>query len=151
MSIFKSLFKKKEEGPISSKQKELVQSTFAQVAPIAETAADIFYNKLFELDPALKPLFKGDIKDQGKKLMTMLAAAVKGLDDLGSLVPVVQDLGKRHVGYGVTDEHYDTVAAALLYTLETGLGDNWNDEVKDAWVAVYTVLATTMKDAAKAA
>lgn len=152
MSILKSIFGKKEPAaPITAKQKELVQSTFAQVAPIAETAADIFYNKLFELDPAVRALFKGDIKDQGRKLMTMLAAAVKGLDDLGALVPVVQDLGKRHVAYGVTDAHYDTVAAALLYTLETGLGDNWNDEVKDAWVAVYTVLASTMKDAAKAA
>ncbi|MFY0650856.1 MAG: hemin receptor [Cyclobacteriaceae bacterium] len=153
MSFLKSLFGKKEEetGPFTAKQKELVQSTFAQVVPIKEQAAEIFYNKLFELDPSLKPLFKGDIKEQGAKLMTMLAAAVKGLDDLGSLVPVVQDLGKRHVGYGVTDEHYDTVAGALLYTLETGLGDLWDDEVKDAWVAIYTILATTMKDAAKEA
>ncbi len=148
MSILKSIFGKKEEGPITSKQKELVQSTFAMVAPIAEQAAEIFYAKLFELDPKLKPLFSGDMKAQGQKLMTMLAAAVKGLDDLGALVPVVQDLGKRHVGYGVKDEHYDTVAAALLSTLETGLGDAWNDEVKDAWVAVYTVLAGTMKTAA---
>ncbi|WP_245906983.1 globin family protein [Reichenbachiella versicolor] len=152
MSLLSSLFGKKkekvEEGPITAKQKELVQSTFALVAPIAPQAAEIFYNKLFELDPELKPLFKGDIKEQGNKLMTMLAAAVKGLDDLGALVPVVQDLGKRHVGYGVTDSMYDTVAAALLATLEGGLGDAWNDEVKDAWVAVYTVLATTMKDAA---
>lgn len=150
MSIFKSLFSKKEveEGPITRRQKELVQSTFAMVAPIAEQAADIFYTKLFELDPSLKPLFKGDIKVQGTKLMTMLAAAVKGLDDLGALVPVVQDLGRRHVGYGVKDEHYDTVAAALLSTLETGLGDAWTEEVKDAWVVVYTVLATTMKAAA---
>ena len=151
MSFFKSIFKKKEEeNPITSKQKELVQSTFALVVPIADQAADIFYTKLFQLDPALKPLFKGDIKEQGKKLMTMLAAAVKGLDDLNGLVPVVQDLGKRHVGYGVTDSHYDTVAAALLYTLESGLGDAWNNDVKEAWVAVYTVLATTMKDAVKA-
>ena len=152
MSLLSSLFGKKKaapaEGPITAKQKELVQSTFAMVAPIAPQAAEIFYNKLFELDPALKPLFKGDITEQGTKLMTMLAAAVKGLDDLGALVPVVQDLGKRHVGYGVTDQMYDTVAAALLGTLETGLGEAWNDEVKDAWVAVYTVLATTMKDAA---
>jgi len=152
MSFLTSIFrKKKEEGPITTKQKELVQSTFGMVAPIADKAADIFYTKLFELDPALKPLFKGDIAEQGNKLMTMLAAAVKGLDDLGALVPVVQDLGKRHVGYGVEDAHYDTVGAALLFTLETGLGEAWNDEVKDAWVVVYTVLATTMKDAAATA
>ncbi len=148
MGILSSLFKKKEEGPITAKEKELVQSTFAMVAPIAPKAAEIFYGKLFELDPELKPLFKGDMVEQGNKLMTMLAAAVKGLDDLGALVPVVQDLGKRHVGYGVKDEHYDTVAAALLGTLEVGLGDAWNDEVKAAWVSVYTVLATTMKSAA---
>ena len=148
MGILSSIFKKKEEGPVTAKEKELVQSTFAMVAPIADKAAEIFYNKLFELDPALKPLFKGDITEQGKKLMTMLAAAVKGLDNLEALVPVVQDLGKRHVGYGVKDEHYDTVAAALLSTLEAGLGDAWNEEVKKAWISVYTVLATTMKDAA---
>lgn len=147
MSIF-NLFKKKLDSPISAKQKQLVQETFSQVAPIAITAADIFYNKLFELDPSLKPLFTGDITKQGEKLMTMLAAAVKGLDDLPGLIPVVQSLGKRHVGYGVQDEHYDTVAAALLFTLEQGLGEAWNDDVKDAWVAVYTVLANVMKETA---
>ncbi|MCV9386315.1 globin family protein [Reichenbachiella ulvae] len=148
MNFLKSIFGKKEEGPVSAKDKQLVQETFAMVAPIADKAAEIFYAKLFELDPDLKPLFKGDISEQGKKLMAMLAAAVKGLDDLGALVPVVQDLGKRHVGYGVKDEHYDTVAAALLSTLEAGLGDAWNDDVKTAWTNVYVVLATTMKDAA---
>lgn len=150
MSIFKNLFKKKPqpESPITAKQKELVQSTFSQVAPIAETAAGIFYTKLFELDPSVKPLFKSNIEEQGKKLMTMLAAAVKGLDDLAALVPVVQDLGSRHVDYGVKDEHYDTVGAALLFTLEKGLADSWNDEVKEAWTAVYTVLANVMKEAA---
>lgn len=130
-------------------QKDLVQGTFEKVAPIAETAAEIFYNKLFELDPALKPLFKGDIKEQGKKLMTMLAAAVNGLNNLEGLIPVVQNLGKRHVGYGVQDEHYDTVAASLLFTLEQGLGDAWNEEVKEAWTTVYLILADIMKEASK--
>lgn len=149
MSFLTSIFgKKKEEGPITAGQKELVQTTFGMVAPIADKAAEIFYDKLFALDPELKPLFKGDMSEQGNKLMTMLAAAVKGLDDLEALVPVVQDLGRRHTGYGVKDAHYDTVGAALLGTLEAGLGDAWNDEVKEAWTAVYTVLATTMKDAA---
>ena len=129
-------------------QVSLVQGTFAKVAPISETAAEIFYTKLFELDPSLKPLFKTDIKDQGKKLMSMIGAAVGGLSNLAALVPVVQDLGKRHVDYGVTPEHYDTVASALLYTLEKGLGDSWTPEVQDAWVEVYTVLASTMKQAA---
>lgn len=129
-------------------QVKLVQDTFVKVVPISDKAAEIFYAKLFELDPSLQPLFKGDIKEQGRKLMAMIGAAVGGLTNLEKLVPVVQDLGKRHVDYGVTPEHYDTVAAALLYTLGVGLGDDWTPEVKEAWVEVYTVLATTMKDAA---
>ncbi len=133
---------------MTPRQKELVQSSWAQVVPIADTAASLFYGRLFELDPSLKPLFTSDIKEQGRKLMTMITVAVKGLDDLNALVPAVQALGKRHTGYGVKDEHYATVATALLWTLEKGLGDAWNDEVKEAWVAVYTILADTMKKAA---
>jgi len=127
---------------------KLVQDSFAKVAPIADQAAEIFYNKLFELDPSLKSLFSGDMAQQGKKLMNMIATAVNGLTDLGSIVPAVQDLGRRHTGYGVTDQMYDTVGSALLYTLETGLGDAFTTQVKGAWTEVYTVLATTMKDAA---
>ena len=126
-------------------QKMLVQTSFAQVAPIAETAAGLFYAKLFELDPSLRPMFKGDIKEQGRKLMHMLAVAVSGLDNLGILVPVIKSLGKRHVGYGVRDEHYETVAVALLSTLELGLGEAFTDEVREAWVTVYWLLADTMK------
>lgn len=133
---------------MTNTQKTLVQTTFAKVAPISETAADLFYGKLFEIDPSLRPLFKGDLKEQGRKLMAMLALAVNGLDRLSELVPAVQQLGVRHVRYGVTDAHYDTVATALLWTLEQGLGPDFTPEVKDAWVAVYTVLATTMKEAA---
>lgn len=133
---------------MTPRQKELVQTSWAKVVPIAETAASLFYGRLFEIDPSLRPLFTSDIKEQGKKLMQMITIAVKGLDDLNALVPAVQALGKRHTGYGVKDEHYATVAAALLWTLEKGLGTDWNDEVRDAWVAVYTVLADTMKQAA---
>ena len=127
---------------------DAVQSTFAMVEPIADKAAALFYGKLFELDPELKPLFKGDMTEQGEKLMKMIGIAVRGLTNLDSIVPAVQNLGARHVGYGVKDEHYDTVAAALLWTLETGLGDAWTEEVKGAWVEVYTLLATVMKEAA---
>ena len=134
---------------MTSRQKDLVQQTFAMVAPIADAAAAIFYARLFELDPSIKPLFKIDIEEQGRKLMQVLAVAVRGLDDLPTLVPVVQALGARHAGYGVKDEHYGTVASALLYALEKGLGDKFTPEVKDAWVEVYTILANTMKDAAK--
>lgn len=126
----------------------LVQSTFAMVASISETAAEIFYGKLFEKDPSLKSLFKGDMKEQGKKLMTMIGVAVGSLKKPEVLIPVVQDLGKRHKDYGVTDEMYDVVGESLIETLATGLGDSFTAEAKDAWVEVYTVLATTMKEAA---
>ena len=135
---------------MTEKQIALVQESFAKVAPISETAAEIFYNKLFELDPALKPLFNTDIKVQGKKLMSMIGMAVKGLSNLEALIPAVEDLGKRHLQYGVTADHYGTVAKALLFTLEAGLGDAWNAEVKEAWVETYSVLANTMKGAAYA-
>jgi len=136
---------------MTPRQKELVQTSWAKVVPIADTAASLFYGRLFELDPSLRPMFSTDIKEQGKKLMTMITVAVKGLDNLATLVPAVQALGKRHGGYGVKDEHYATVAAALLWTLEKGLGDAWNPELRDAWIAVYTILADTMKQAAASA
>jgi hemoglobin-like flavoprotein len=126
----------------------LVQRSWRQVLPIADTAAELFYTRLFTLDPSLKSLFKGDMKAQGRKLMTMIGTAVNGLSKLDSLVPAVQDLGRRHVNYGVKDQHYDTVASALLWTLEQGLGDAFTKDVKAAWTAVYGVLAGTMKDAA---
>ncbi len=126
----------------------LVQNSFKSVVPIKETAADLFYGRLFELDPDVRALFKGDMKEQGRKLMTMIATAVNGLTNLESIVPAVQELGIRHVGYGVKPEDYNTVAAALLWTLEQGLGDAWNDDLKAAWTAAYTVLADTMKEAA---
>ena len=127
---------------------DAVQSTFAKVEPIAPQAAELFYGRLFELDPSLKPMFKGNMEEQGAKLMRMIGIAVRGLNDLGSIVPAVQNLGVRHIEYGVKDEHYDTVGAALLWTLEQGLGDDFTPDVKQAWTDVYTVLATTMKDAA---
>ncbi len=133
---------------MTPKQKVLVQRSFLKVAPIAEQAADLFYARLFKLDPALQPLFKGDMKEQGRKLMRMIATAVNGLDRLEELVPAVQDLGRRHVVYGVRPTHYDTVGAALLWTLEQGLGPDFAPEVRDAWAAVYGILAGTMKDAA---
>lgn len=129
---------------------DAVQSSFAKVEPIADTAAELFYGKLFELDPALKPLFKGDMKEQGAKLMRMIGIAVRGLTDLEAIVPAVKNLGARHVDYGVKDKDYDTVGAALLWTLGQGLGDDFTPEVEAAWTEVYTLLATTMKEAAAA-
>jgi hemoglobin-like flavoprotein len=136
---------------MNEKQVALVQQSWKQVLPIRDTAAKLFYDKLFELDPALKPLFRGDMFEQGRKLMTMIGTAVVGLSRPEELIPAVQALGVRHIGYGVQDAHYETVAAALLDTLAKGLGDAFTPEVKEAWVAVYTVLAKTMKDAASSA
>lgn len=130
----------------------LVQESFEKVKPIATTAAEIFYTKLFELDPNLKPLFPtekdGAMKEQGNKLMTMLAAAVAGLSNLEALMPVLQNLGKRHVEYKVEPSHYDTVGAALLGTLEAGLGDDFTTEVKEAWTSVYGTMSSVMIEAA---
>ena len=136
---------------MNASQVALVQQSWKQVLPIREQAAALFYSKLFERDPALRPLFRGDMVEQGKKLMMMIGTAVAGLSRLEELVPAVRDLGARHAGYGVQDAHYDTVAAALLDTLAIGLGDAFTDEVRAAWVTVYTVLADTMKDAARTA
>ncbi|HZI31321.1 MAG TPA: globin family protein [Candidatus Binatia bacterium] len=133
---------------MTPRQVELVQTTWEKCMPIADQAAALFYGKLFELDPELKPLFKTDIKEQGKKLMVMITAAVRGLSDLGKLVPVVEDLGRRHVGYGVKDDHYATVGTALLWTLEQGLGDAFTAEVKEAWATTYGILSSTMQKAA---
>lgn len=128
----------------------LVQSTWTQVAAIAPQAAALFYSNLFEADPALKPLFKGDMTQQGQKLMQMIGAAVGKLNELDSLVPVLQNLAKRHVGYGVQASHYDTVGAALLKTLQQGLGDAFTPAVKSAWAEVYGLMASVMLDASKA-
>jgi hemoglobin-like flavoprotein len=133
---------------MSPEQKTLVQESFVKVAPIADQAAALFYGRLFEMDPAIRPMFKTDLMEQGKKLMQVLATAVNGLDDLDALVPVVQELGRRHVAYGVRDTHYDSVGGALLWTLEQGLGDGFTPEVKEAWTRVYGIIATTMKTAA---
>ena len=136
---------------MTPKQISLVQESWAKVKPIAPQAAEIFYSTLFELDPSLKPLFKNNMTEQGNKLMTMLDTAVKLLDSPEKLIPAVKKLGARHVDYGVTSAHYNTVGAALLKTLETGLGDAFTLTVKKAWTAVYGVLAATMIEAADAA
>lgn len=133
---------------VSTHQIRLVQHSFARVEPIAEQAAQIFYAKLFEYEPAVRPLFKRGIKEQGRMLMTTLKLAVKGLDDVDALVPVLQNLARKHVAYGVRPEHYTPVGNALLYTLKQGLGDDWTPELRQAWVDTYRLMAQTMKAAA---
>ena len=133
---------------LTADQIVLVQSSFQQVAPISEIAAQLFYNRLFEIAPEVRPMFKGDMKEQGRKLMLMLSVAVNALNRLDTIVPALQDLGRRHVKYGVTKENYAIVGEALLWTLEQGLGDGFTPEVKDAWAATYGLVATTATDAA---
>jgi methyl-accepting chemotaxis protein len=128
---------------------ELVQQSWKKVAAIAPQAAALFYQNLFTADPSLRPLFKGNMEEQGHKLMQMLDAAVSKLDDLDTLVPVLQELAKRHVGYGVQEEHYATVGSALLKTLEQGLGEEFTPPVREAWGAVYATISDVMIEAAK--
>jgi hemoglobin-like flavoprotein len=129
-------------------QVTLVQSSFERVEPITEIAAELFYARLFELDPSLRPLFHGDMKSQGQKLMTTLKLVVRGLERPETILPAVRSLGQRHVAYGVKDEHYATVGAALLWTLGQGLGDAFTPEVENAWTTAYTLLAGVMQEAA---
>ena len=129
----------------------LVQNSFQKVIPIADTAMEIFYQKLFEINPDVISLFpknEAQMGGQRNKLRDMLVAAVNGLSNLEALVPILQNLGKRHVAYGVKDAHYDDVGAALLGTLEAGLGEDFTEEVKQAWTEVYGVMASTMINAA---
>lgn len=129
----------------------LVQESFKKVLPIADTAVEIFYDKLFILDPSLKELFPKDEQLMGlqrNKLRDMLAGAVNGLSNLEALVPILQGLGRRHVDYKVEKSHYDTVGQALLQALEVGLGNDFTPEVKSAWAEVYGVMANVMTEAA---
>lgn len=128
---------------ISRQHKTLVRQTFAIVAQDAEGFAELFYNQLFSIDPSLRSLFTGDMREQGKKLTMMLSVAVASLDRLNALVPQIENLGQRHVRYGVKLAHYAIVGQALLMTLEAVLGERYTPEVHEAWLTIYTVLADT--------
>jgi len=125
-------------------QIKLVQQSFAKVAPISEQAAVIFYDRLFEIAPSVKSMFPADLTEQRKKLMATLAVVVNGLGNLESVLPAASALAKRHVSYGAKAEHYPVVGAALLWTLEKGLGDAWTPEVAGAWSAAYGTLSGFM-------
>lgn len=133
---------------MNPRQIGLIMTSWDKVFPIADKAAELFYGKLFELDPEVKKLFKTDQVEQGEKLMTMIDAVVKSLDNIDVVLPIIQASGRRHVDYGVKDDDYNTVGEALIWTLGTGLGDEFTEEVKEAWLAAYTLLATTMIEAA---
>ena len=136
---------------MNAEQVKLVQASFQKVAPIADAAAALFYGRLFDLDPALEPLFKGDMVEQGRKLMQMIGVAVKSLDRLEQVLPAVSALGARHAGYGVREKDYDTVGRALIWTLKKGLGEEFTPETEAAWAEVYNTLAGAMKSAQAAA
>ena len=137
-----------ESPPLDNAVIKLVQDSFAKMESEATDPGGDFYNHLFDIAPDLKSLFTGDLEAQGHKLMTMIKTAVSGLSDVDSLIPALQELGHRHCGYGVKDADYETVGAALLWLLEKGLGEDFTDEVRDAWFAVYTLLAQVMCEAA---
>ena len=130
---------------MTNEQIKLVQDSFSKIAPIADTAAQLFYARLFELDPDLESLFKGNLTQQGRKLMQMLGLAVNSLNRMEQLLPVVRSLGTRHVVYGVRDKDYDTVGQALLWALRKGLGEAFTPEVEAAWSDGYSTLASTMQ------
>lgn len=129
-------------------QIELIQESFAKVVPISDTAAALFYGRLFEIAPEVKPLFKSDMSLQGAKLMATLGLVVAGLDDLSKIVPAAENLARKHVGYGVKDAHYAPVGAALIWTLERGLRTDFTPETKAAWVEAYGILSSVMIAAA---
>jgi hemoglobin-like flavoprotein len=134
---------------MSPEDKTLVKNTWAMVVPIADVAATLFYERLFALDPALRPMFdRTDMKEQRRKLLAALGAVVNGLDNLAPLIPVLENLGRNHARYGVIDAHYETVGSALLWTLEQGLKDAWTEAAKTAWTKAYGTVAGVMRNAA---
>ena len=134
---------------MNTQQIELVQASFEKVRPIADQAAETFYERLFEIAPQYRSLFRNNMKKQGAMLMSTLGLAVGSLNNLETILPAVQALGRRHAGYGVTAEHYQPVAEAFLWTLDHYLGEAFTPELQEAWVAAYTILAGAMIEASE--
>ena len=130
---------------------QLLQDSFKKIVPIAATAADLFYDRLFTIEPELRSLFPQNLSQQKNKLMQMLATAVTNLHQMEKILPAVQALGRRHVDYGVTDIHYEIVGEALVWTLEQGLGDDFTPPVREAWTETFLTVSGVMKNAAAAA
>jgi hemoglobin-like flavoprotein len=137
---------------MTPEQKDIIRRTWQRIVPIADHAVSVFYDRLFEIDPDLRPLFAGaDMTRQRKKLVAALALVVRALDRFEEFMPNLETLGRGHAHFGVRDEHYDTVGDALLWTLEKGLGEAWTAEARSAWTAAYTLVADTMRDGAASA
>src|SRR5882724_9212664 len=136
---------------LSEEQKKLVRTSITRAERMAEVVGLNFYKRLFELDPKLRPLFQHNIQEQSKKLMTTLKMVVDGLEYSHELVASIRALGRRHVQYGVKEQHYDTVGEALLWALEKTLGSDFSPQTRSAWGTVYSWMAATMKEAASEA
>ena len=137
---------------MTPQQIELIKQTWASVGPIADAVPEIFYNRLFEVDPSTKPLFANvDMTRQHTKLLEAIELVADCVDQFEQLAPALHDLGARHVRYGVADRHYDSVGAALIWTLEKGLGEGFTEEVREAWTTAYGHIASTMQQGATSA
>jgi nitric oxide dioxygenase len=126
--------------PLTERQIRLVQFSFEKITENIDQSAALFYDHLFHLDPSLKAMFKGDMRQQGRKLMQTLLVAVNGLDDFGAVAPSIRELGKRHVNYGVQPKHYELVGTALLWMVEQGIGNQYTSEICGAWTQLYDEL-----------
>jgi nitric oxide dioxygenase len=127
---------------------DLLRASFAQLSPREREVAAMFYDRLFELEPSVRRLFAGDMELQGAKLMSMLGAVVARIHDLDALAPMVGDLARRHVAYGVQPQHYATLGEALLWTLSRALGSRFTPEAETAWRRAYATLSATMVETA---
>ena len=140
---------KAPNGALSSEEVELVRASFEEAMVDPEATTGLFYGRLFELDPSVRPLFKGDMREQGRKLTKTLRLMVSGLEEPERVVPALKALGRRHVDYGVEERHYETVGGALLWALRRRLGEGFSPEAEDAWARAYGEMASVMKQAAR--
>lgn len=129
---------------MTERQIQLVKDSWQHVSPISDTAGDLFYNRLFEVAPGVRSMFHGDLRQQARKLMGMLSMIVSKLDKLETLLDEIKMLAKRHDKYGAKPAHYQVVGECLIWTLSTGLGDKWNKETEESWIAAYTILSGAM-------
>lgn len=134
---------------MTDRQIQLIEETWDYVILNTEKAGELFYTRLFERYPEVRPLFKSSMDEQSRKLIALITFAVNKLRNLDTIVADVQALGKRHVAYGVDASHYQMVGECLLWTLEQGLAEQWNEEVKQAWTALYVTLAEIMMKVAE--
>jgi hemoglobin-like flavoprotein len=134
---------------MTPRQIEIVKQSFGKIMPFKDQAAELFYCRLFELDPSLRLMFKSDMTEQKQKLMVAIAMVVTNLEKMDGMLPAVRELGRRHKSYGVRNRHYDVVGSALLWTLEIGLGTSWNAELAEAWGNAYGILAAAMVEGAE--